>query len=70
MREFLDTTDLSTELQKALTALSFEVKMEIRFIPNEAGDLQPKVKARATPKTVRRDSRRPSARRREESDED
>lgn len=69
VREFLDATDVASELQRALTALSFEVKMEIRFIPNEAGELQPKVKAKAAPKASRRDSRRPGARRGDE-DED
>ncbi len=70
VREFLDATDLATEMQRALTALSFEVRMEIRFIPNEAGGLDPKVKARAVPKASKRDSRRPSARRREDEGED
>jgi hypothetical protein len=37
-REFLEATDLATELKAALTSLSFEVKTEIRFIPNEAGE--------------------------------
>jgi hypothetical protein len=36
-REFLEATDLATELKNALTSLSFEVKTEIRFIPNDAG---------------------------------
>lgn len=37
VREFLETTDLAKELQKVLTSLSFEIKTEIRFIPNKAG---------------------------------
>jgi hypothetical protein len=37
VRDFLQATDLSKELQKALTSLSFEIKTEIRFIPNDAG---------------------------------
>ncbi|MBK8168969.1 MAG: hypothetical protein IPK60_01340 [Sandaracinaceae bacterium] len=37
VREFLEATDLATELQKVLTSLSFEIKTEIRFIPNKAG---------------------------------
>jgi hypothetical protein len=46
VREFLEATDLSKELQKALTALSFEIKTEIRFIPNEAGGgIKPDVRA-------------------------
>ena len=55
VRSFLDSTDLATELQRALTALSFEVKMEIRFVPNKAGELEPKVKARAVPRARRRE---------------
>ena len=37
-REFLEATDLAHELKAALTSLSFEVKTEIRFIPNDAGE--------------------------------
>lgn len=37
VREFLEATDLAKELQKVLTSLSFEIKTEIRFIPNKAG---------------------------------
>jgi hypothetical protein len=55
VREFLDTTDLATELQRALTALSFEVRMEIRFIPNEAGELKAKVKTKAVPRARRKE---------------
>ncbi|HEU4403856.1 MAG TPA: hypothetical protein VFS43_00975 [Polyangiaceae bacterium] len=35
LRDFLEHTNLSEELTRALTTLSFEVKMEIRFIPND-----------------------------------
>ncbi|MEC7523964.1 MAG: hypothetical protein VYE22_29045 [Myxococcota bacterium] len=45
IRDFLEATDLSKELQKALTSLSFEIRTEIRFIPNEAGGVRPDVKA-------------------------
>jgi len=37
VRDFLQATDLAHEFQKALTSLSFEIKTEIRFIPNDAG---------------------------------
>ncbi|MEM9189972.1 MAG: hypothetical protein AAGF12_12390 [Myxococcota bacterium] len=50
VREFLDATDLSQELQKALTSLSFEIKTEIRFIPNDAGGVKPDVKAKLMPR--------------------
>ena len=37
LRGFLEGVNLSGELQKLLTSLSFEVKTEIRFIPNDEG---------------------------------
>lgn len=55
VRDFLEATDLATELQKALTSLSFEIKTEVRFIPNEAGTgVRPDVRSKATPKRKRR----------------
>lgn len=36
IRDFLEHTDLSETVTKTLTRLSFEVKTEIRFIPNDA----------------------------------
>ncbi len=53
VREFLDATDLAGELQRALTSLSFEIKTEVRFIPNEAGGVRPSVRASAMPKVKR-----------------
>ncbi len=50
VRDFLSATDLAAELQKALTSLSFEIRTEIRFIPNEAGGVKPEVKAEVEPK--------------------
>jgi hypothetical protein len=35
LRGFLEGVNISGELQKLLTSLSFEVKTEIRFIPND-----------------------------------
>lgn len=49
LRDFLSATDLSKELQKALTSLSFEIRTEIRFIPNDAGGIKPEVKAHVDP---------------------
>jgi hypothetical protein len=46
VREFLEATDLSAELQKALTSLSFEIKTEIRFIPNDSGGVKPEIKTK------------------------
>jgi len=47
VRDFLDATDLASEIKSALTSLSFEVRTEIRFIPNDAGSgVKPDVKSR------------------------
>jgi len=48
VREFLSTVNLSEEIAKMLTTLSFEVKTEIRFIPNDQkyGGVEPDVKAK------------------------
>lgn len=52
VRDFLDATDLAGELQRALTSL-FEMKTEVRFIPNDAGGIRPSVKVGAIPKVRR-----------------
>lgn len=57
IRDFLAATDLSKELQSALTSLSFEIRTEIRFVPNEAGGVRPEVKAEVAPKRERRRKR-------------
>lgn len=54
VRDFLEATDVANEFYRALTSLSFEVKTEIRFIPNEAGGVRPQVKARTVQKRARR----------------
>ncbi|HET9959931.1 MAG TPA: hypothetical protein VFQ61_35810 [Polyangiaceae bacterium] len=56
VRDFLDNTNFAEELAKALTSLSFEIKTEVRFIPNDARiKASPEVR---TKMSVRRD--RPS----------
>ncbi len=50
VRLFLEATDFATEIQRALTALSFEIKTEVRFIPNDAGGVKPNVRAKVRPK--------------------
>ena len=47
-REFLSTLNLTEEIAKILTTLSFEIKTEIRFIPNSEryGGVEPDVKAK------------------------
>jgi hypothetical protein len=49
VHDFLDATDIAYELQRALTSLSFEIKTEIRFIPNEKGLVRAEVKSKAAP---------------------
>ena len=44
VRGFLETVNLSGELQKRLTSLSFEIKTEIRFIPNSESVVKPDIK--------------------------
>lgn len=36
VRDFLEQTNFAEELTKVLTTLSFEIKTEVRFIPNDA----------------------------------
>ena len=42
VREVLERTNFADELTRALTAVSFEIRTSVRFVPNDAGD-------RATP---------------------
>lgn len=77
VRDFLEATDIATEIKKALTSLSFEVRTEVRFIPNEAGDgVKPDIRSRShvkrSPTTATRDRshRRKRAKPVEADDED
>jgi hypothetical protein len=50
LRDFLEQTNVTEEFVKALTTLSFEIKTEIRFIPNDHRQdgekpMKPEVKA-------------------------
>ncbi|MBI4508046.1 MAG: hypothetical protein HY698_00320 [Deltaproteobacteria bacterium] len=57
MREFLQGLNLNQELAKLLTSLSFEIKTEIRFIPNEeaVGKIKPDMKRKVSIKRVKDD---------------
>lgn len=44
-REFLDSANIGEELAKILTTLSFEIRTEVRFIPNDQA-LRPNVSSR------------------------
>jgi hypothetical protein len=52
LRSFLESANLAGELQKLLTSLSFEIKTEVRFIPNDeaVGGLKPDLKRRVSVK--------------------
>jgi len=46
IRGFLETVNFQQEMQKLLTSLSFEIKTEVRFIPNDeaVGGVKPDIK--------------------------
>ena len=45
LRGFLESLNLTEEMQRVLTTVSFEIKTEIRFIPNDANTkLKPSIK--------------------------
>jgi hypothetical protein len=60
IREFLSSVNLSEEIAKMLTTLSFEIKTEIRFIPNDEKytGVEPEVKAKVRLKRNEPRSRR------------
>jgi hypothetical protein len=63
VRDFLEATDLAGEIKNALTSLSFEIRTEVRFIPNDAGTgVKPEVRARSRIK--RAEERRSQTRKR------
>lgn len=66
VREFLQTVNLSEEIAKMLTTLSFEVKTEIRFIPNDSkyAGVEPDVKSRVRLKKADRGDEKRDRRRR------
>jgi hypothetical protein len=59
VRDFLEATDLADELKAALTSLSFEIRTEVRFIPNDAGTgVRPDLRARSRIKRTEREQER------------
>ena len=45
IREFLESINLGAELTKILTSLTFEIKMQVRLLPNEKQDaIRPEIK--------------------------
>lgn len=59
VRDFLENTNLSEELTRALTSLSFEIKTEVRFIPNEARSRPPVPDVRSRVSMKRKESAPP-----------
>lgn len=53
-RKFLEGIDVGGEISKILTTLSFEIRTEIRFIPNDQ-KVKPEVKMTVKPKKVERE---------------
>ncbi len=53
IREFLETMDFGGELTKILTSISFEIRTEVRFIPNDAA-VKPNVRNRVKVKKTRK----------------
>jgi hypothetical protein len=56
VRDFLGQTSIADEFTRALTALSFEIRTEVRFIPNDARtgatpDVRSKVSVKRRPST-------------------
>jgi len=56
LRAFLERLNLNEELQRLLTSLSFEIKTEIRFIPNEAKLVKPKIRNKVAVKRKPREA--------------
>lgn len=60
VRDFLEHSNLAEDIVRGLTALSFEIKTEVRFIPNDARPNRPTPDVRSKV-TVNRGSTPPSA---------
>jgi hypothetical protein len=58
IRDFLDHTNFAEEMAKVLTMLSFEIKTEVRFIPNDSklGAPRPEVRSKVSVKRGKRTS--------------
>ena len=59
MRGFLEDLNLQDEMQDLLTSLSFEIKTEIRFIPNDSKLVRPQVKNKVIVKRKGKDGEEP-----------
>jgi hypothetical protein len=61
VRDFLENTNFAEELTRALTTLSFEIKTEVRFIPNDSRSKPPVPDVRSKVSVKRRESTAPPA---------
>jgi hypothetical protein len=60
IRDFLEHTNFAEEMAKVLTMLSFEIKTEVRFIPNDSKLApRPEVRSKVRVRRGRRDSEIP-----------
>jgi hypothetical protein len=62
IRDVLEQTQFADEITQVLTKLSFEIKTEIRFIPNDAardGGSRPQTSGRTDPRAPGREGSRP-----------
>ena len=60
VRDFLEQTSFAEEITRALTALSFEIRTEVRFVPNDAKN-RPTPDIRSKVSVKRRSSSPPEA---------
>ncbi len=56
VRTFLENVDFGGEIAKILTTLSFEIRTEVRFIPNDEA-LKPNIRNRVKIKRIREDGK-------------
>ena len=55
-REFLESTNFYDEMRKILTSLSFEIRTEVRLIPNDQAFVKPSIKNRVRVKRNGKDA--------------
>jgi hypothetical protein len=61
LRGFLENLNLTEELLRLLTSLTFEINTQIRLLPNEAKLIKPQIKNRVTVKQAAREEEKPAA---------
>jgi hypothetical protein len=69
-REFLSSLNVSEEIAKILTTLSFEIKTEIRFIPNSERFVGAEPEVKAAVRLKRNDDRKPDDKKDDKKDDD